>query len=82
MPPIKINKLTAIVGALFVIEAIGYHRLKQDFELVTSAFNAVHTENEDLTEKCKYLCHLIDESDIEVSEFDLIVLTQDLSTEK
>lgn len=82
MPPIKLNKFAVLAGTLAVIEAINCHRLKKDLQLVSTAFSVAYTTNQDLKEKYKYLCHIIDENEIEISEFDLIVLTQDLSIEQ
>jgi uncharacterized Zn ribbon protein len=78
MPPLKLNPLPLIGVGLGVTMALKYYQTKNTLKAVTIACALIWQENEQLREKGKYLLHVIDEHDIELSDFDLIVLTHDL----
>jgi hypothetical protein len=74
------NKLQIAAGALALFAAydLGARRYRTKFNTVAYAYCVSMIENESLKEKAKYLVHLIEENEITLSDFDLIVLTHDI----
>jgi hypothetical protein len=74
------TKLQIAAGALALLAGyeLGVRRYREKFNTVAYAYCVAMVENEKLEEKTKYLIHMLEEHEVPLSEFDLIVLTHDV----
>lgn len=72
--PIKLETVVVIATFAILREVIEIRPLKKKFNTVASAFFEVYEENQLLKEKVKYLLHVLEENDVELDDFDLIAL--------
>jgi hypothetical protein len=76
--PVKFKIAGAVLAALIIQDRVRIRPLKTKFNKLAYGTACLYEENELLREKAKYLFHMLEENDVEPTDFDLIVLTHDI----
>jgi len=76
--PTKLQIIAALGVFTILQEAVINRPLRTKYEKLSDITVKVYKENLILKEKATYLLHLLEENDIELSDFDLIALTHDI----